>query len=137
MSLRRFATVVPALVILLSVVLAAQTPAPNVSGNWKGAFKITIDDQPPKDDTAFMVFKQTGTELTGTAGPNENEQMPISKGKVETVKGVTTLTFEITAEAPVPVVFELKLVDGHLKGTAKAEFDGRKFRADIDVERAK
>jgi hypothetical protein len=63
--------------------------------------------------------------------------MPISKGKVETVKGVTTLTFEITAEAPVPVVFELKLVDGHLKGTAKAEFDGRKFRADIDVERAK
>lgn len=136
MSLRKLAVLVPALVVLLSISLVAQTPAPNVSGNWKGTFTIMIDDMPPRDDTAVIMLKQNGAEVTGSAGPNDSEQMPISKGKVETVKGVTTVTFEITADGPV-ILFELKLVEGRLKGGAKAEFEGKKFRADIDVERAK
>lgn len=136
MFLRRFLVVLPALVLLLSMGLVAQTPAPNVTGTWKGTIKIVIDDMPARDDTALMTLKQTGADVTGSVGPNEQDQNPISKGKVETVKGVTAVTFEITTEGPV-ILFELKIVEGRLKGTARAEFEGRKFRAELDVERAK
>jgi hypothetical protein len=136
MSLRRSVAVVPALVVLLSVVLAAQAPAPNVTGSWKGKFIVTIDDQPSNESTALVIIKQNGAELTGTAGPDADQQYGITKGKVTTEKDVTTVSFELTTDGPL-VVFELKLVEGHLKGTARAEFEGRKMKAEVDLERAK
>ena len=87
-------------------------------------------DGETRDDTAYMDLKQTGTELTGTAGPNENQQWQIQKGKVEGDK----LTFEVQTEQPV-IKFELTLADGHLKGNAKAEHEGKSMSAVIDVTR--
>lgn len=116
--------------LLASVLLAAPAfPPDNITGKWTGSFVITMDGE-TRDDTAYMDLKQTGTELTGSAGPSEDRQWPIQKGKVEGDK----LTFEVQTEQPI-IKFELTLTDGHLKGNAKAEHEGKSMNAVIDVTR--
>jgi hypothetical protein len=83
------------------------------------------------------VLKHAGDSLTGTAGPNENDQSRILKGKVTVDKGVTTITFEYVANS-VHSAFTLKLVDGVLKGDAKIEGeDGRVHTGAVEVKRAR
>lgn len=112
--------------LLASALLAA---ADGVTGKWAGNFVITLDGE-TKDDVAYMVLKQDGTELTGTAGPNAEQQWPIQTGKVEGNK----LTFAVQSDGPL-VKFDLTLVDGHLKGEAKAEHDGHTMKAVMDLQR--
>ncbi|MBK9316926.1 MAG: hypothetical protein IPM55_22170 [Acidobacteria bacterium] len=77
-----------------------------------------------------MVLKQNGTELTGTAGPNSGQQWEILKGKIEGNK----VTFEVQTDQPL-IKFELMLIDGHLKGQAKAEHEGMTMGAEVDLQR--
>jgi hypothetical protein len=124
-----------ALVVTTAVSIAAQTSTPNLTGTWKGTF-ITTDESGRDEDRMHMVAKQTGADLTGTAGPSPEKQWPIAKGKVVTTKDGTAVTFDVQSDGPV-VHFELKLVEGRLKGGAKAEQDGRKLSAEVDLEREK
>jgi hypothetical protein len=144
MSMRRIASVAMALCLTIGVVHAQQsTPAPapsskpsmaTLTGTWAGTFKD--DDRPDQEQTAMIVLKQDGAVVTGTAGPNADKQMAISKGKVVTTKDGTTVTFEVATDANVMQV-ELKLVDGHLKGGVKAEQNGEKKSAVLDLVRTK
>jgi hypothetical protein len=79
-----------------------------------------------------MDLKQKGPELTGPAGESPERQWAIQKGKVEGNK----MTFEVQTEGPL-IKFELTLIDGHLKGEAKAEHEGKSMKAAIDLERQK
>ena len=63
--------------------------------------------------------------------------MPIANGKVTTVKDVTTVTFDVTEPSGAAIHFDLKLVDGRLKGNCTAEMNGQKRNAVLDVGRAK
>jgi hypothetical protein len=119
--------------ILLGLALflvSAVTASEDLTGKWSGSFIITSSDGETKDELAYMVLKQNGTELTGTAGPNPETQWPIQKGKVEGNK----VTFEVQSNEPV-IKFDLKLMDGHLKGEAKAEHEGKSMKAAVDVQR--
>ncbi len=93
---------------------------------------MTSSDGDTKDAQAFMDLKQKGAELTGTAGPNPNQQWAIQKGKIEGNK----ITFEVQSDEPL-IKFELTLVDGHLKGEAKAEHEGKSMKAVVDLQRQK
>ena len=129
--------ILSAVVVLMAasaIAYAAQTAAPNLTGTWTGGF--VIQGENPEDEKIHMVTKHTGADFTGTAGPNPDLQWAIAKGKVATTKDGTTVTFEVTSNGRV-IQFDLKLVDGHLKGSAKAEQDGRKMNAAVDVQRAK
>jgi len=117
---------VAGLVLLLATGLLA---AEDLTGKWSGSFTMTRDGQ-TKDDTVYMVLKQSGAELTGTAGPNVNQQWPILKGKIEGAK----VTFEVQTDEPL-IQFELTLADGHLKGDARAEHQGRSMKAVVDAQR--
>ena len=137
--MHRFRSVLSAaaIVLLLSpAIAAAQAPvkAPaqtaDLTGTWAGTFVMTMDGGESRDDVAHMVLKQTGKELTGTAGPDTERQWQIVKGKIDGAK----ITFEVLADGPV-ISFDLTLVDGHLKGTAKAEQDGRSMSAVVDLQR--
>ena len=123
--MKKLACVIGFALLLASAVLAAD----DLTGKWAGSFIISIDGQ-TKDDVAYMVLTQKGTELTGTVGPNTDQQWPILKGKVEGNK----VTFEVQSDGPL-VKFELTLADGHLKGEAKAEHDGQTMKAAVDVQR--
>src|SRR5262245_58832581 len=70
------------LCVLIACALAlAAAPESNVTGKWTGSFKI-VEGQ-SKDSPALLVLKQTGAEITGTVGPNDEEQHTITKGKIE------------------------------------------------------
>jgi hypothetical protein len=124
--MRRLAVVASFVLLLTSVVAAS-----DLSGKWSGSFLQTLPDGSKKDSQAFMDLKQSGTEITGTAGPSESQQMEIRKGKVAGDK----ITFEIQGDNQPVISFELTLVDGHLKGEARAERDGQKMSALLDLQR--
>ncbi|MEP7341576.1 MAG: hypothetical protein ABI977_27845 [Acidobacteriota bacterium] len=125
--MKRLVSVIGVAVLLASALMAAE----DLTGKWSGSFIITMDGE-TKDDVAYMVLKQSGTELTGTAGPSTDQQWAIQKGKIEGNK----ITFEVQSDGPL-LKFELALADGHLKGDAKAEHDGHSMKAAVDVQRQK
>ncbi len=114
--------------LVAAPVLQAQT---DLTGTWTGAFVMILDGGEARNDTAVMVLTQKGTEVSGTAGPNLDQQWPILKGgKIDGA----AVTFGVQTDGPL-IEFTLKLVDGRLKGDAKAEMDGRKMTATLDMER--
>lgn len=127
-----------ACVLLLSPVLplAAQSQAPapakaaDLTGNWYGTFIISVNGEQVDEDEAYMTLTQKGAELTGTAGPNENQQWPLQNGKVDGAK----VTFDVMADGPT-LKFVLTLVDGRLKGDASASMDGQSMTAKVDIGR--
>jgi hypothetical protein len=125
--MKRFAF---AVVLSFALFLVPAFAASDVSGTWSGSFSITNSDGETQNEPAFMSFKQTGTEITGTAGPTADKQYTILKGKIEG----NTITFEVQAEVPL-IKFTLNLVDGHLKGEAKMEHEGESRKAILDLQR--
>jgi hypothetical protein len=115
---RVFAFVVAALVGI-SPVLALQEKAPDLTGTWTGKFSVV--SQGEKQEGAYVILKQTGSELSGSVGPSAERQQAINKGAVVTSKDGTTVTFDTGRPGHV-IAFELKLADGTLKGAAKDEF---------------
>jgi hypothetical protein len=115
--------------LLTSLLLTLSISAANLSGKWTGTFIDTSEGN--KSETAMVILTQDGNTLTGTAGPNEGEQMPIVNGKVDG----NNVTFDVKA-GEMTVHFTLQLVDKHLKGSAKAEANGESHSATLDLTRA-
>ena len=117
-----------------SVALARQTsPAPpSVSGKWAGKLIIAADDEDPIQ----AVLKQEGAVVTGVAGPSEQLQGAISKGKITTTKEGSTLTFDLELQG-IRLQFELKVTKGLLKGIARIEQEGQKATATVELKPAK
>jgi len=104
----------------------------DVSGKWSGSFNVTRPDGETKDDTALLVLKQNGSDITGTAGPNEGEQYPITKGRIDGNR----ITLEIRDDEKV-IQMELLLADDRLKGEANMSHGGETAKAKVDVGRAR
>ena len=127
------------LVVAVALLIPASTSAfqakpVDLTGTWTGSFTRSTGGEPGE---AYIVLKQKGTEVTGTAGPGRDRQVAIANGKVTTVKGVTSVTFDATQSNGSVMKFDLKLVDGRLKGKATADANGEKREAILDVGRAK
>ena len=133
MTFRNILVVPVALLIAASTLSAFQAKPVDVTGVWTGTFTRTGAEP----GGAHIDLKQKGAEVTGTAGPSADRQAAISNGKVATVKGVTSVTFDATQPNGLVMKFDLRLVDGRLKGKATAEADGKKLEAAVDVGRAK
>jgi hypothetical protein len=111
---------------LMFALAAAAFAAADVTGSWKGTFTPEGRDAGP----ALLILKQEGSGVTGTAGPDENERHPISKGKVEN----DTVTFEV--ETPGGVMkFALKQKADELEGDVTRERDGQQRTAKLAVKR--
>ena len=117
----------------------ASSPAPPTpstaeqpfAGSWSGSFDIIAQDGSIHPDTALLILKQDGAAITGTAGPNENEQSPISLGMVTG----QDIQFNIDTQGGRTMTFLLRLDDDHLKGYAGGETPDGKVTAAIDVTR--
>jgi len=115
---------------LLMAALAMAAAAADVSGTWSGSLKGSGPDA--QDGDVTLVLKQAGTEITGTAGPSADHQMPIQKGKIEGDK--------IALEVPVGdglFKFELVLEGEHIKGDVSASMGDQQMKAKVDLTRAK
>ena len=133
MPLRKTLVLPVALLVAASAVSAFQAKPVDVTGTWTGTFTPS-GGQP---GGAHIVLKQKAAEVTGTAGPGADRQVAIANGKVTTVKGVTSVTFDATQPNGLMMKFDLKVVEGRLKGTATAEANGEKREAAVDVGREK
>jgi hypothetical protein len=113
---------------LLLVALAAGTLlAADATGTWTGTF--TPDDGQARP--AYLVLKQEGDKLTGTAGPDQNEQRPIQNGKADN----GNVTFEIATEETVMKVV-LKQDGDQMVGELTRERGGQTQTAKLTVKRA-
>ena len=73
--------------------------------------------------------EQTGGSITGTAGPGENEQHAIAKGKIEGDK--------ITLETDDGVKLDLVLAGERIAGDVTVTGENGTIKAKLDVGRAK
>jgi hypothetical protein len=89
----------------------------DVSGTWKGNSYRT-DGTPAMD--IVLILKQAEAKITGTVGPNVDEQIPISAGKVDGEK----LYFEVVTENG---TYKVSMTAGteDLKGSAIRTLDGQ------------
>jgi hypothetical protein len=117
--------------VLVLLGLALSAAAADVTGTWSGSFNVTRSDGETREGEALLMLKQSGAEITGSVGPNENERHPIAKGKIEGDK----ITLE-TGDDPA-IKFDLVLEGGHIKGDATASHDGQTLKAKLDVARVK
>ena len=133
MTLRKTLALPVALLIAASSLSAFQAKPVDVTGVWTGTATLS----PAQPGPAHISLKQKGADVSGTAGPGADKQQPISNGKVATVKGVTSVTFDATQPNGMVMKFDLKVVEGRLKGKVIAEANGEKREGTIDVGRAK
>ncbi len=106
-------------VFLLTTLLAAGLAAADLTGKWNGTVEFKGPDG-SQTGGAFMELKQQGNEVTGQAGPNEGDLVPISNVKFDGKR----LAFEVVG--PEGRVFKLALEiagEGKLEGTVNGETD--------------
>ena len=114
--------------LTLTFLLAMSTlSAADLTGRWTGTFTEGQNE----GKSALLVLKQTGIELTGTAGPNEDGQRPIQNGKVDGDK----VSFDLPADGSV-IHFELTASEKRLTGTARGEHEGQTRTATLDVTKS-
>ncbi|MBI1896567.1 MAG: hypothetical protein HYS04_08535 [Acidobacteria bacterium] len=65
--------------VFLVLLLAATAVAADLTGKWSGSFDVTNAQGETRPDRAYMDLKQAGEEVTGTAGPNSEKQLQISR----------------------------------------------------------
>jgi hypothetical protein len=117
---------------LLLVLAALTAAAADVTGAWSGSFKITLPDGQTRDDTVYFALKQNGTTITGTAGPNAGQQVPIAKGSISGNR--------VTLEVPVPdgmFQFDVVLDGEHLRGEVTRTAGGQSMKARVDSIRVR
>ncbi|MBZ5623605.1 MAG: hypothetical protein LAQ69_33505 [Acidobacteriia bacterium] len=116
---------------LLGVVMVATAAAADVNGKWSGSFT----PENGNNGTAYLVLKQSGTTITGTAGPDESQQWPIQTGKIQGDK--VSVVVKSTGDGTV-YKCEVVLAGEHLQGDcAVAQTDGQSLKAKLDLTRVK
>ena len=115
-------------ILLLMTLFTGAILAADATGTWTGNLLVPGKDPGP----ARLVLKQDGSKLTGTAGPNEEEQHPIENGKAE--NGL--LIFDLLTGETV-MKFKLKHEGDEIKGDVTRERDGATQTASLAVKREK
>ena len=102
--------------------------AADVTGTWTG--KVVAD--PDNTRSVYFILKQTGSQLTGSAGYTLDEQVPIENGKIDG----DTITFEITTNDS---MYKIKLVsDGEgMKGTVDVQHGNDSQTLKLAITRVK
>jgi len=117
--------------LLLCCVLAVAASAADVSGKWSGTFAPDNGD----NGSAYLVLKQSGAKITGSGGPDENDQWPGLQGSVEGNK----VSFEVKKPDDGTVYKATLVLEGdHLHGDVMfTTADGQSGKAKLDLTRLK
>jgi hypothetical protein len=105
--------------------------AADATGKWTGTLTLSTGDSAGEARPAYLVLKQEGDKLTGTAGPDAGEQHTIENGKAEN----GNLTFEIRESSIMK--FALKQEGDEIKGELTREREGETEKAKLAVKREK
>src|SRR5579883_1764747 len=111
---------------------AAWTAGADVTGKWTGTFVMDGAKDGARESAVILNLKQDGSVLSGTAGPTEDQQWPVEKGRVEGDRG----HLEVQSSGPL-LKFDLALASDHLKGDAHISANGQELSAKVDAQRAR
>jgi hypothetical protein len=120
------------LIALCALGLAARAET-DVTGKWTGTLTISGPDGGGEPSSALLLLKQSGSEITGTVGPNDGEQFPVKKGTIAGSK----ITLEIEPHENQSVTVELVVTGEKMTGELSMSRDGEKRTGKIEVARAK
>jgi hypothetical protein len=102
------------------------------SGTWSGSFAIHFNDGRVINDTAWLVLQQSGTTVTGTAGPKAEEQGPIRDG----FTSGSQLKFVADSTRGKVLQFVLNRDGDGLSGEATGDIGDDRVRVVLNVSRA-
>jgi hypothetical protein len=115
----------------LGVAMAMAAAGADVTGKWSG----TISPDGRDSSSAYAILKQTGTTITGSAGPSDSEQWPELKGSIKGDKVTVQVT---SASNGTTYKCELVLQGDHLKGdVSSTSTDGQATKGKMDLARVK
>jgi hypothetical protein len=109
--------------------LAFTAAAADVSGKWSGSVTPENGD----NGTAYVILKQAGATITGSGGPDANNQWPGLKGTIDGNK----VTFEVKSTDD-GAVYKCSLVleGDHLNGdVAFTTPDGQSGKGKLNLTR--
>lgn len=116
--------------LIAILLLTATAFAGDVTGKWSGTFKVDGGDH---DIPQVFTLKQQGKTLSGSGGPNAEEQYPIETGRVEAV----SVQFELTT-GDWKFEYDLKPSDAdHLQGDLKLTKVNETRHAKVSLTRSK
>jgi hypothetical protein len=117
------------LCLLLCVALPFLAAAADVSGKWSGSFTPENGDA----GSAYVILKQSGATITGSGGPDANDQWPGLHGTIDGNK----FSFEVkSADDGTAYKGTLVLSGDRLKGDVVFTMaDGTSGKATLDLAR--
>ena len=126
-----------ALLFGLALFVLPALAAEDFTGKWSGQFSGVAPDGNQMTEPILLNLVHKGAELTGTAGPSDETQWKILKGKVDGDK----VSFEVQAGGDTQggpyVTVTLTYAEGHLKGDFNAQRGAEKLIAKVDLTRVK
>jgi hypothetical protein len=117
--------------LLILGAVAFTVSAADVSGKYSGTFA----PEDGESSGAYVVLKQNGAAITGSAGPSASEQWPIITGKI----AGNRITFEVkSGEDGTLYKADLVVSGDSLKGAVTGtRAEGAPLKAKLDVARVK
>ena len=123
------------LLVSLFLLMAPLTVAAgDISGKWTGTMDLKTPDGQVQSMPVTAEFRQDGKSVTGTAGREGQEQLPIEKGTIDDKK----FTFEVQPPDGTYAVSLIVISDDVLAGEVTFnDPDGNKQTANLRLTRAK
>ena len=91
--------------LLVALFGAYSLLAADLTGHWSGSVQSKSPDGEDHNEDVLLILKQDGSTITGTAGPNEEEQTAIVKAVLEG----DTLRFDVITDEGMAFHVTLKL----------------------------
>jgi hypothetical protein len=102
----------------------------DVTGTWQVTISLTAPDGSTQRDTGIAVLKQAGDSITGSLGPDQNRQNPISEGTIKENK----IILKVSPQPNRTMTFDLTLDKEKLVGTVERTGDPRKATVELVKE---
>jgi hypothetical protein len=109
--------------------LCAVAIAADLTGKWSGSFKAEASDH---SIAQLIIFKQQGSALSGSAGPDAGEQYPLENGRVDGKK----VSFQVTT-GEWRFSYHLIVEEDSLSGDLKLESTTESRNAKVALTRIK
>lgn len=116
--------------LICCFVLSAIALFADVTGKWSGTGKGTGPDGDSHEMTVNLELKQTGQDITGTAGTGESADRFTATG---TLDG-DVLTLKVQTDELVYIV-TLSVKDDKMTGEANADAGGNKVKIKLELKR--
>ncbi len=128
--MKTIAAIAFVLAVLAPDATNVQTSA-SFTGTWEGTYTLNRPDGTPGEPRPIVFnLTQKGNELTGTAGPADQQEKVV--GTVADGKA----TFDVLMPQGPPFKFSLTIVKGRLQGEMTRENNGTVRQAKVDAAKA-